>query len=69
MHYNTFLILILLGGCRVAPNSYIQPTVNTPIAAEISADQKISDIITPYKEGMSKAMNEVIGFCPAFLEK
>jgi 2',3'-cyclic-nucleotide 2'-phosphodiesterase (5'-nucleotidase family) len=47
----------------------VQPTSNTPVTQTIPEDAKIAKIISPYKEGMSKAMDEVIGFCPAFLEK
>ena len=35
----------------------------------MAADAKVTDMIRPYKTGMSKSMNEVIGFCPALLEK
>ena len=69
MHYKSLIIILALAGCRVAPNSYVQESVNTPVAEELSADSKISDMISPYKEGMSKAMDEVIGFSPAFIEK
>lgn len=69
MHCKPLLILLLIAGCKIAPRSYVQPTQNTPVAADIAADAKIAEMILPYTEGMSKAMDEVIGFCPAFLEK
>jgi 2',3'-cyclic-nucleotide 2'-phosphodiesterase (5'-nucleotidase family) len=69
LHCKSLLILLLVAGCKIAPRSYVQPTQNTPIAENITADAKITEMILPYTEGMSKAMNEVIGFCPAFLEK
>ena len=69
MHCKSLLILLLVAGCKTAPRSYVQPTQNTPIAENIAADAKIAEMILPYTEGMSMAMDEVIGFCPAFLEK
>lgn len=69
MHCRPLLILLLIAGCKIAPRSYVQPTQNTPVAADIAADAKIAEMILPYTEGMSKAMDEVIGSCPAFLEK
>jgi 2',3'-cyclic-nucleotide 2'-phosphodiesterase (5'-nucleotidase family) len=69
LHCKSLLILLLVAGCKIAPRSYVQPTHNTPIAENIAADAKIAEMILPYTEGMSKAMDEVIGFCPAFLEK
>lgn len=69
MHCKSLLILLLVAGCKIAPHSYVQPTQNTPVSADIAADAKIAEMILPYTKGMSKAMDEVIGFCPAFLEK
>ena len=69
MHFKSLLLVVLIAGCRIAPESYIQPTQNSPIAKEMAADAKVTDMIRPYKTGMSESMNEVIGFCPAFLEK
>lgn len=69
MYYKTLLLCIALAGCKIAKQSYVQPTSNTNISSELADDEVINTMILPYKEGMSKAMDEVIGFCPAFLEK
>lgn len=70
MHYKSLiLICIAIAGCKLAKQGYVQPTTNTTINAEIAEDSHINEMIQPYKEGMSKAMDEVIGFSPAFLEK
>jgi 2',3'-cyclic-nucleotide 2'-phosphodiesterase (5'-nucleotidase family) len=42
---------------------------NMPLTAENPEDARILTIILPYKQGMSAAMNEVIGYSPAYLEK
>jgi 2',3'-cyclic-nucleotide 2'-phosphodiesterase (5'-nucleotidase family) len=39
------------------------------VTSETGTSEKINKLIEPYKLGMSEAMNEVIGFCPAFIEK
>lgn len=70
MYFNCFAILALtLSACKAIPKGYIQPTTNVPITSELSTSAEIDVVIAPYREGMSEAMNEVIGFCPAFLEK
>lgn len=69
MYFKLTLLLLLFIGCKVAKQSYVQPTTNTIINAELVEDQTINKMIAPYKQGMSQAMDEVIGFCPAFLEK
>ena len=69
MHYKSLLLLLCLASCKVAKQSYVQPTSNINISTSLADDKAVSGIIEPYKKGMSKAMDEVIGFCPAFLEK
>lgn len=68
--YYKFLIFSTLCffGCKFK-QVYRQPTDNTPISENIGVDKEIENIIMPYKEGLSEAMDEVIGFSPAFLEK
>jgi 2',3'-cyclic-nucleotide 2'-phosphodiesterase (5'-nucleotidase family) len=48
---------------------YNQPTENQSISSSSIADENATKLIEPYTEGMAKAMNEVIGFCPSFWEK
>ena len=69
MHYKSLILLLIITSCGVTKQSYIQPTSNINISASLADDEAVSSIIEPYKKGMSKAMDEVIGFCPAFLEK
>jgi 2',3'-cyclic-nucleotide 2'-phosphodiesterase (5'-nucleotidase family) len=69
LHYKSLILLLIITSCGVTKQSYIQPTSNINISASLADDEAVSSIIEPYKKGMSKAMDEVIGFCPAFLEK
>ncbi len=69
MYYKSLILLICIASCKVAKQSYVQPTSNINISAFLTEDEAISSIMEPYKKGMSETMNEVIGFCPAFLEK
>ena len=70
LHYKLGILTLLIAmGCSVHKQTFVQPTSNHTINATQAEDKHINELITPYKTGMSEAMNEIIGFCPAFLEK
>jgi 2',3'-cyclic-nucleotide 2'-phosphodiesterase (5'-nucleotidase family) len=62
LHYKSIILLLSITSCNLATQSYVQPTSNINITNALTDDEAVSNM-------MSKAMNEVIGFCPAFLEK
>lgn len=63
------LIGVLFSGCKLAQDLYPAPTNNIRIDNTLLSDDKIEKLILPYRASMSETMNEVIGFCPAFIEK
>lgn len=65
----TILIAFLFCGCKLAQDLTPAPTDSINIQNTMTSDVKVERLIRPYKEAMSEAMNEVIGFCPAFIEK
>jgi 2',3'-cyclic-nucleotide 2'-phosphodiesterase (5'-nucleotidase family) len=69
LRYSIIWIVVLLFGCKLVKHAYVQPTSNITIDEQAPEDNTIEQMILPYKEGMSAAMNEVIGFSPVFLEK
>jgi len=71
LHYNHILpaLVLLLTGCITKKPLYNQPTENQPIASDATVDKTAEELISPYTQGMAKAMDEVIGFCPGFWEK
>ncbi len=64
-----FVFVSVYSSCRFTDNVYKQPSSNVLVTSETGTSEKINKLIEPYKLGMSEAMNEVIGFCPAFIEK
>lgn len=60
---------LILGGCHPVSEIYVYPSENTTITAALEDDKSISLLVDPYKQGMSEAMEEIIGFSPAFIEK
>ncbi|MFB1013999.1 MAG: hypothetical protein QMC68_09625, partial [Bacteroidia bacterium] len=67
-HFKIFLLLAL-GGCKTKGPLTALPTTNIAIDSTIVESEKMKSIIEPYKQNMAAAMDEVIGFSPAFLEK
>jgi len=65
----SILLALAIYGCRVKGPLTAQESANVNINSEQVTDEKIQSLIAPYSERMSKSMNEVIGFCPAFIEK
>jgi len=60
--YSLILFYTLLAACVSRKPIHNHTTANVPIEASIK-------LIEPYKTGMAEAMNEVIGFSSAFIEK
>ncbi|MGB1039180.1 MAG: 5'-nucleotidase C-terminal domain-containing protein [Bacteroidia bacterium] len=69
MRYSIYIILFSLVGCITKLPLQVQPSNNLNISAEQVGNEKIDKIIEPYTMNMAESMNEVIGFCPQFLEK
>ena len=67
-HFKIFLLLAL-GGCKIKGPLTALPTTNIAIDSTIVESEKMKSIIEPYTQNMAAAMDEVIGFSPAFLEK
>ena len=67
--FNIILATLLLSACVTRKEVHSVQTANLPLEAASTESQKALDLIHPYTQGMAKAMNEVIGFCPYFLEK
>lgn len=69
MRYSLYIVLFTLVGCITKLPLHVQPTSNLNIRDNQTGDEKIDKIIEPYTLNMAESMNEIIGFCPQFLEK
>jgi 2',3'-cyclic-nucleotide 2'-phosphodiesterase (5'-nucleotidase family) len=71
MRYNgVFLMIgILIIQCKIPTYSKYTSSINTPIGATIENNYIIDSIIKPYSDTLHGAMDQIIGFCPMFIEK
>lgn len=67
-HFKLFIILAF-ASCKVKGPVTALPTTNIAIDSTIVENDKVKSMIEPYTQNMAAAMDEVIGFSPAFLEK
>ncbi|MCH1473227.1 MAG: hypothetical protein L7V85_04880, partial [Bacteroidia bacterium] len=64
-----FLLVILFVQCQTSQQIQPHISANIPITSDYENNSKMDMIIEPYAEGLDSVMNEVIGFCPMFLQK
>jgi 2',3'-cyclic-nucleotide 2'-phosphodiesterase (5'-nucleotidase family) len=63
------LMIVLFVQCQT--NHQIHPHIlsNIPIESTFENDTEIDQIIKPYADQLDSVMNQVIGYCPTFIEK
>ena len=63
------LMIVLFVQCQTNHQIYPHISPNIPIKPPYENNTKIDQIIEPYAKQLDSVMNQVIGFCPTFIEK